>query len=108
MPTTDLLAKQTVATLDALNEVCGPFLAQLSPNFALSITGTFVGTLALQWAATNDGALPVDADWRTNKEYTTTANEGVIACGLWWRVKATAWTSGSAVVTMSQGLTRAF
>lgn len=65
------------------------------------ITGTFVGTIAVQ-IADAESDLTTDDKWATIESYTTGTSQNVTIpadCDL--RIKSTAWTSGTAYVSLS-------
>lgn len=73
-------------------------------TFALQITGTFVGTLTLQGSNDNTAFVAVYGTWINNTQpVTTAATTGIISgsCNFrYFRVRMTAYTSGTATGTL--------
>lgn len=89
---------------------CAEFAVGSAPSLTLQVTGTFVGTLAFE--ATSDGTnwkavTLTDTSLTTGAIATTATAPGQFAFvnlgSLQIRVRATAFTSGSAAVTMTRG-----
>ena len=74
-------------------------------TMAISISGTFVGTIAIQRLikAEGDSSYPAhdDAGWQTVTSKTAVTEDQItLGDNCWYRTKCTAHTSGTAVVKM--------
>ena len=86
----------TSANLGALDAVSGWFEPGYDADMIATISGTFVGTITPQ-LSTDLGDTPIDMD----TTYTAGAAFNIIpAKGVLYRFKMTAWTSGTANVSM--------
>ena len=90
------------ASIDALDEATETIkVTGLDDNrkFTLDITGVFVGTLTVQRSVGNE------LNWVTYQTHTatvsTTYDDGLDNQIIYYRVKATAWTSGTATVALT-------
>lgn len=89
------------ASIDALDEYSGNVKvtgAGVNRNLQLTITGVFVGTLVLQ------RSIGSELNWVTYQTHTgttdTTYNDALDNQIIYYRVIATAWTSGTATIVM--------
>jgi len=90
--------KRSAATIDANGEETDALLTHMGDMLSLSITGTYTGTIQLQrsW----DGVTFIEVEDYTATGASTTQKDIVAAVNVFYKLKSTAWTSGSADVTI--------
>jgi len=92
-------------TFSAATQFSGPVLLRQGRTMAISISGTFVGTVQIQKIIPEDGdnsyPLHSDARWNVVQSYTAPVEEQVQqGDNCWYRAYCSAYTSGSPVAKL--------
>ena len=92
-------------TFSAATQYSAPIFLTRGRQLAISISGTFVGTIAIQrnMKAEGDSSYPAhdDANWKTITSKTAAfEDQATLGDNCWYRAYCSAYTSGSPVVRM--------